>query len=163
MPYKKKNTDRAQYETLNGKKLFIETYGCQMNVADSEIVASILSGEGYTLTDDYRQADLILVNTCSVREKAEQTVRNKLANFTHLKRARPWLLIGVLGCMAERLKEKLLDEEKMVDLGSQGRTPIAACPCSYARHGITRQRSTSYYPLRKHTAIYRRCVCPATA
>ena len=116
MPYKKKNTDRAQYETLNGKKLFIETYGCQMNVADSEIVASILSGEGYTLTDDYRQADLILVNTCSVREKAEQTVRNKLANFTHLKRARPWLLIGVLGCMAERLKEKLLDEEKMVDL-----------------------------------------------
>ena len=116
MPYKKKNTDRAQYETLNGKKLFIETYGCQMNVADSEIVASILSGEGYTLTDDYRQADLILVNTCSVREKAEQTVRNKLANFTHLKRVRPWLLIGVLGCMAERLKEKLLDEEKMVDL-----------------------------------------------
>lgn len=98
------------------KKLFIETYGCQMNVADSEVVAGIMVGEGYELTDELKAADLILVNTCSVREKAEQTVRNKLANFTHLKRLRPHLVIGVLGCMAERLKEKLLEEERMVDL-----------------------------------------------
>ena len=98
------------------RKLFIETYGCQMNVADSEVVAGIMAGEGYELTDELKAADLILVNTCSVREKAEQTVRNKLANFTHLKRLRPHLVIGVLGCMAERLKEKLLEEECMVDL-----------------------------------------------
>lgn len=103
-------------EKTERKKLFIETYGCQMNVADSEVVAGIMAGEGYELTDELKAADLILVNTCSVREKAEQTVRNKLANFTHLKRLRPHLVIGVLGCMAERLKEKLLEEERMVDL-----------------------------------------------
>lgn len=103
-------------EKTERKKLFIETYGCQMNVADSEVVAGIMAGEGYELTDELKAADLILVNTCSVREKAEQTVRNKLANFTHLKRLRPHLVIGVLGCMAERLKEKLLEEECMVDL-----------------------------------------------
>ncbi len=98
------------------KNLFIETYGCQMNVADSEVVAGILATAGYTLTGDLKAADLILVNTCSVREKAEQTVRNKLSNLTHLKRYRPHLVIGVLGCMAERLKERLLEEEQMVDL-----------------------------------------------
>ena len=103
-------------EKTERKKLFIETYGCQMNVADSEVVAGIMAGEGYELTDELKAADLILVNTCSVREKAEQTVRNKLANFIHLKRLRPHLVIGVLGCMAERLKEKLLEEERMVDL-----------------------------------------------
>ena len=103
-------------EKTERKKLFIETYGCQMNVADSEVVAGIMAGEGYELTDELKAADLILVNTCSVREKAEQTVRNKLANFTHLKRLRPHLVIGVMGCMAERLKEKLLEEERMVDL-----------------------------------------------
>ena len=103
-------------EKTERKKLFIETYGCQMNVADSEVVAGIMAGEGYELTDELKAADLILVNTCSVREKAEQTVRNKLDNFTHLKRLRPHLVIGVLGCMAERLKEKLLEEERMVDL-----------------------------------------------
>ena len=103
-------------EKTERQKLFIETYGCQMNVADSEVVAGIMAGEGYELTDELKAADLILVNTCSVREKAEQTVRNKLANFTHLKRLRPHLVIGVLGCMAERLKEKLLEEERMVDL-----------------------------------------------
>lgn len=103
-------------KNAQGQKLFIETYGCQMNVADSEVVAGILAGEGYALTGEVKDADLILVNTCSVREKAEQTVRNKLANFTHLKRRRPRLVIGVLGCMAERLKEKLLEEEQMVDL-----------------------------------------------
>ena len=81
-----------------------------------EVVAGIMAGEGYELTDELKAADLILVNTCSVREKAEQTVRNKLANFTHLKRLRPHLVIGVLGCMAERLKEKLLEEERMIDL-----------------------------------------------
>ena len=103
-------------EKTERKKLFIETYGCQMNVADSEVVAGIMAGEGYELTNELKAADLILVNTCSVREKAEQTVRNKLANFTHLKRLRPHLVIGMLGCMAERLKEKLLEEERMIDL-----------------------------------------------
>ena len=116
MPKKKKQIDRNKYTACNTKKLFVETYGCQMNVADTEVVTSILEKEGYTTTDDYHDADLILLNTCSVRDKAEQTVRNKLANFACLKRERPWLLIGVLGCMAGRVKEKLLEEEKMVDL-----------------------------------------------
>ncbi|MBQ5815322.1 MAG: tRNA (N6-isopentenyl adenosine(37)-C2)-methylthiotransferase MiaB [Flavobacteriales bacterium] len=98
------------------QKIFIETYGCQMNVADSEVVYAIMEEAGYSRTSDYKQADVIFLNTCSVREKAEQTVRNKLSNFSHLKRTRPHLLIGVLGCMASRAKERLLEEEKMVDI-----------------------------------------------
>ena len=97
-------------------KLYIETYGCQMNVSDSEVVAAILAGEGFSVTQDMQQADLILVNTCSVRENAEQRVRGRLDVFRMEKKQRPGLLVGVIGCMAERLKEQLLEEEKTVDL-----------------------------------------------
>ncbi len=97
-------------------KVYIETYGCQMNVNDSEVVASILSGEGFSITNKLADADLILVNTCSVRENAEQRVRGRLDVFRMEKKKRPEILIGVIGCMAERLKNQLLEEEKSVDL-----------------------------------------------
>ena len=100
----------------NTKKLFLESYGCQMNFSDSEIVASILNDIGYNTTLREEEADLILLNTCSVREKAEQTVRMRLSKFKSLKRLKPNLIVGVLGCMAERLKSKLLEEEQLVDL-----------------------------------------------
>ena len=98
------------------KKLYIESYGCQMNFSDSEIVASVLANEGYTTTQNAEEADLVLLNTCSIRDKAEQTVRNRLAHFNGHKKNNPDLKIGVLGCMAERVKGKLLEEEKLVDL-----------------------------------------------
>ena len=100
----------------NTKKLFIESYGCQMNMNDSEIVASILAKEGFNTTQSLDDADLVLVNTCSIREKAEQTVRNRLQKYNHAKKRNPKMKVGVLGCMAERLKEKFLEEEKIVDL-----------------------------------------------
>ena len=100
----------------NAKKLFIESYGCQMNMNDSEIVASILAKEGFNTTQSLEDADLVLVNTCSIREKAEQTVRNRLKKYNHAKKSNPKMKVGVLGCMAERLKEKFLEEEKIVDL-----------------------------------------------
>ena len=100
----------------NLKKFYIESYGCQMNFADSEVVASIVSKEGYTSTQNLNDADLILLNTCSIREKAEQTVRKRLEGFNKLKRNNKNLKVGVLGCMAERLKNKFLEEEKIVDL-----------------------------------------------
>lgn len=99
-----------------GKKFYIESYGCQMNFSDSEIVASILNDNGFGATGNYAEADLVLLNTCSIREKAEQTVRNRLQLFRQIKENRPGMLIGVLGCMAERLKEKFLEEEKLVDM-----------------------------------------------
>lgn len=102
--------------TQGGKKFYIESYGCQMNFSDSEIVASILAGIGYSATREMEESDLILINTCSIREKAEDTVRQRLRVFDKLKKKRPGTLIGVLGCMAERLKAKLLDQEKLVDL-----------------------------------------------
>ena len=97
-------------------KLFIQSYGCAMNFSDSEIVASILKKEGYSLTNNYEESDLILLNTCSIREKAEETIRKRLKNFNNIKKRKPSLIIGVLGCMAERLKEKLLNEERIVDI-----------------------------------------------
>ncbi len=100
----------------NGRKLYIESYGCQMNFSDSEIVASILANEGFNTTQDLNDADLVLVNTCSIREKAEQTVRKRLEKFNAVKRTRPNMKVGVLGCMAERLKSKFLEEEKIVDM-----------------------------------------------
>lgn len=100
----------------NGKKLFLESYGCQMNFSDSEIVASILTDLGYNTTNQMQEADLILVNTCAIRDKAEQTVRKRLTEFNAIKRNKPALKVGLLGCMAERLKTKLLEEEKIVDL-----------------------------------------------
>lgn len=98
------------------RKLYVESYGCQMNFSDSEIVASILTKEGFETTRNVDEADLVLLNTCSIRDKAEQTVRKRLTNFNKIKRANPQMKIGVLGCMAERLKDKLLDEEKLVDM-----------------------------------------------
>lgn len=100
----------------NQKKLFIESYGCQMNFSDSEIVASILSEQGYNTTQNLEEADLVLVNTCSIRDKAEQTVRKRLQEYNAIKKINPTMKVGVLGCMAERLKEKFLDEEKIVDM-----------------------------------------------
>ena len=100
----------------SSKKFYIESYGCQMNFADSEVVASIISKEGYNSTTNLNDADLILLNTCSIREKAETTVRKRLESFNKLKRSNKHLKVGVLGCMAERLKSKFLDEEKIVDL-----------------------------------------------
>ncbi len=100
----------------NSKKLFIESYGCQMNFSDSEIVASILQKEGFNTTSQLEDADLVLVNTCSIRDKAEQTVRKRLEKYNAVKRQNPKMKVGVLGCMAERLKSKFLEEEKIVDL-----------------------------------------------
>ncbi|PAC29755.1 tRNA (N6-isopentenyl adenosine(37)-C2)-methylthiotransferase MiaB [Flectobacillus sp. BAB-3569] len=98
------------------KKLYIESYGCQMNFSDSEIVTSILQEQGYATTSQYEEADVILLNTCAIRENAEQKVRNRLKNFTPLKKKKPQVVVGVLGCMAERLKTKFLEEEKIVDV-----------------------------------------------
>jgi len=98
------------------RKLYIESYGCQMNYSDSEIVASILQKAGFDTTSQIEEADLVFLNTCSIREKAEQTVRNRLNHINGLKKKKPEMMVGVLGCMAERLKTKLLEEEKIVDL-----------------------------------------------
>jgi tRNA-2-methylthio-N6-dimethylallyladenosine synthase len=111
-------TVRTTIENNSGKqrKLYIESYGCQMNFSDSEIVASILNQSGFDTTSDINSADVVFLNTCSIRDKAEQTVRNRLTHINGLKKHKPDLLVGVLGCMAERLKTKLLEEEKIVDL-----------------------------------------------
>ena len=111
-PLSKKTTDKFK----DSRKLYIESYGCQMNFADSEVVASILSSEGFQTTSEMKEADLVLINTCSIRDKAEQTVRKRLEKFNSVKRLNPKMKVGVLGCMAERLKEKFLEEEKIVDM-----------------------------------------------
>lgn len=100
----------------DAKKLYLESYGCQMNFSDSEVVASILTDQGYQTTRNIDDADVILLNTCSIRENAEQRVRNRLTEFKIKKDRNPELVVGILGCMAERLKKNLLDEEKLVDL-----------------------------------------------
>lgn len=102
--------------TGKNKKLYIESYGCQMNFSDSEIVASIMKENGFDTTSDFEQADVIFLNTCAIRDKAEQTVRKRLSQFNSLKKYKPEMTIGVLGCMAERIKDKLLEEEKLVDV-----------------------------------------------
>ncbi len=106
----------AEDPNAYSKKFYIESYGCQMNFSDSEIVASILHEEGFGATRNLEEANLIFINTCSIREKAEQTVRNRLQAFKKMKDEQPGMLIGVLGCMAERLKAKFLEEEKLVDI-----------------------------------------------
>ena len=108
-------SDASQQDQFT-KHFYIESYGCAMNFADSEVVASILAKNGFGSTRNIEVADLILLNTCSIREKAEQTVRKRLTEFRKLKTQNPGLLVGVLGCMAERLKSKLLEEEKLVDM-----------------------------------------------
>ncbi|WP_262918329.1 tRNA (N6-isopentenyl adenosine(37)-C2)-methylthiotransferase MiaB [Mucilaginibacter straminoryzae] len=105
-----------QNDKNNGRKLYIESYGCAMNFSDSEIVASILMDKGFETTSDYRNADVVFINTCSIRENAEQRVRNRLREFGIAKVKNPGMVVGVLGCMAERLKSKFLEEEKLVDV-----------------------------------------------
>ena len=118
-PYKY-NGDALVVENINDnsktKSVYIESYGCAMNFSDSEIVASILSKNGYKTSDDLYTADLILVNTCSIREKAELTVRKRLEKFNKVRKTNSNVKVGVLGCMAERLKHKFLEEEKIVDM-----------------------------------------------
>jgi tRNA-2-methylthio-N6-dimethylallyladenosine synthase len=109
-------TSVEQENTVGKRKLYIESYGCQMNFSDSEIVTSILQEGGYATTSNFETADVILLNTCAIRENAEQKVRNRLKNFNYLKKKRPEMVVGVLGCMAERLKTKFLEEEKIVDV-----------------------------------------------
>jgi tRNA-2-methylthio-N6-dimethylallyladenosine synthase len=117
LPFKPDNLNINQVLLANDKpKLFIETYGCQMNVNDSEIVVAILQQHGFQLTENIKEADTILINTCSIRDNAEQRVRGRLDVFKQLKKKKPSLVVGVIGCMAERLKNKLLEEEKVVDL-----------------------------------------------
>ena len=106
----------AEEPNIDQRKLYIESYGCQMNFSDSEIVSSIMKKEGFGTTASFEEADVIFINTCSIREKAELTVRKRLAQFNAVKKKKPEMIIGVLGCMAERLKTKFLEEEKIVDL-----------------------------------------------
>ena len=114
---KQGNVLTIENQIVGTKKLYIESYGCQMNFSDSEIVASILNKENYSTTKDISEADLVFVNTCSIREKAEQTVRKRLEVYNSIKKSvNPKMVVGVLGCMAERLKEKFLEEEKLVDI-----------------------------------------------
>ena len=114
---KQGNVLTIENQIAGTKKLYIESYGCQMNFSDSEIVASILNKENYSTTKDISEADLVFVNTCSIREKAEQTVRKRLEVYNSIKKSiNPKMVVGVLGCMAERLKEKFLEEEKLVDI-----------------------------------------------
>jgi len=114
---KQGNVLTIKNQIVGTKKLYIESYGCQMNFSDSEIVASILNKENYSTTKDISEADLVFVNTCSIREKAEQTVRKRLEVYNSIKKSvNPKMVVGVLGCMAERLKEKFLEEEKLVDI-----------------------------------------------
>ncbi|MDD9139742.1 MAG: tRNA (N6-isopentenyl adenosine(37)-C2)-methylthiotransferase MiaB [Candidatus Cardinium sp.] len=114
--------DIKQTHTITSKlspsfrKVYMESYGCQMNFSDSEIVAAIMQQQGFTLTTQYQEADLIFINTCAIRDKAEQTIRNRLLLFNQQKLYNPALIVGVLGCMAERLKTQLLEEEKVVDI-----------------------------------------------
>ncbi len=110
------STTTLELKEGGNRKVYIESYGCQMNFSDSEIVASILAKEGFNTTDELSEADVIFVNTCSIREKAEQTVRQRLRSFQKAKKAKPEMIIGVLGCMAERLKAKFLEEERLVDI-----------------------------------------------
>jgi len=113
---KQGNTLSIDSKKENTRKLYIESYGCAMNFSDSEIVASILDNEGFSTTKVLEEADLVLVNTCSIREKAELTVRKRLEKYNAVKKTRPHMKVGVLGCMAERLKSKFLEEEKIVDM-----------------------------------------------
>lgn len=104
-------------EELKGsKKLYLESYGCQMNFSDSEVVAAIMNENGYSTTRNVDEADIVLINTCSIRDNAELRVRNRLTEFKHKKEKNPELVVGILGCMAERLKKSLLEEEKLVDI-----------------------------------------------
>ena len=100
----------------NGRKIYVETYGCQMNVNDSEVVISIMQDEGYRYTEDISEADVILINTCSIRDTAEQRIWSRLRDLSHLKKQKPALLIGIIGCMAERLRDELIERSPIVNI-----------------------------------------------
>jgi tRNA-2-methylthio-N6-dimethylallyladenosine synthase len=116
MPESRQGEALISASVLARRSVYIESYGCQMNFSDSEIVAGILATQGYGTTRDLESADLILLNTCSIRDKAEQTIRHRLVHFKTLKAKKPSMVVGLLGCMAERLKSELLEQEKLVDL-----------------------------------------------
>ncbi|MEJ2614950.1 MAG: tRNA (N6-isopentenyl adenosine(37)-C2)-methylthiotransferase MiaB, partial [Ignavibacteriaceae bacterium] len=101
---------------MGKNKVYIETYGCQMNLADTEIVFGILKNSGYAITKEANHADVILLNTCSIRENAEQRIYGRLGNFKNLKESKPNLVVGILGCMAERLRSDLVEKKKIVDV-----------------------------------------------
>ena len=101
---------------MKENKVYIETYGCQMNVADTELIMGILKGHGYGLAKELDEADVVLLNTCSIRDNAEQRIYGRLGNLKTLKNSNPNLVVGVLGCMAERLRKDLVEEKKIVDL-----------------------------------------------
>ena len=113
-----KNLSTSQFVTPEkaARKLYIESYGCAMNFSDSEIIAAIMNENGFVNTQDEMDADVVLLNTCAIRDNAEQKIRHRLMHLKRNKREKPHLIVGVLGCMAERLKDKLLEEEKLVDL-----------------------------------------------
>lgn len=129
----------------NGKRLYVETYGCQMNVGDSEILVSIMQGEGYRYTEDIAQADVILVNTCSIRDNAEQRIWGRLREFHRYKRARKGLVVGIVGCMAERLREELFERETVVDVvagpDSYRELPRLVAAAAAGGHGVNVQLS----------------------
>ena len=129
----------------NGKRLYVETYGCQMNVGDSEILVSIMQDEGYRYTEDIAQADVILVNTCSIRDNAEQRIWGRLREFHRYKRARKGLVVGIVGCMAERLREELFERETVVDVvagpDSYRELPRLVAAAAAGGHGVNVQLS----------------------
>lgn len=129
----------------NGKRLYVETYGCQMNVGDSEILVSIMQDEGYRYTEDIAQADVILVNTCSIRDNAEQRIWGRLREFHRYKRARKGLVVGIVGCMAERLREELFERETVVDVvagpDSYCELPRLVAAAAAGGHGVNVQLS----------------------
>ena len=129
----------------NGKRLYVETYGCQMNVGDSEILVSIMQDEGYRYTEDIAQADVILVNTCSIRDNAEQRIWGRLREFHRYKRARKGLVVGIVGCMAERLREELFERETVVDgvagPDSYRELPRLVAAAAAGGHGVNVQLS----------------------
>ena len=148
------NTNTLRPLQGDGKKLFVETYGCQMNVGDTEIVVSLMQQEGYVYTERIDEADIILINTCSIRDNAEQRIWGRLAEMRGLRRRRPGLIVGILGCMAERLREKLLEGASGVD--------IVAGPDAY-RDLPRLVREAEAGGKRRPTPRSLRCVWTATA
>src|SRR5438270_10688804 len=107
---------RTAVEASSGKKVYVETYGCQMNVSDSEIVLSVMNECGYEATSDIAEADVIFLNTCSIRDNAEKRIHGRLTNIIYYKRQKPELVVGILGCMAERIRKDFLHNESVVEV-----------------------------------------------
>lgn len=146
----------------DGRKLFVETYGCQMNVGDTEIVVSVMQAEGYVYTDRIDEADIILINTCSIRDNAEQRIWGRLAEMKRLRKAKPALLVGVIGCMAERLKEKLF-EGLTASISSPAPMPTATCRVWCAKPKRGTRGSTCFCRPKKPTPKSLPCGSTATA